>query len=69
MGEIRFSLRVSCEAADRIRALAKERDQTVTGLMREALGVMQTAHEGTRDGRYLGLTRHRENLETVLVLP
>lgn len=65
----RINLRLSTEAAAKIRALADERDQTVVGLIREALGVLQTAHEGTKGGLYLGLTPHRENLQTVLVLP
>lgn len=69
MGETRISLRVSSEAAKRIRVLAKERDQTVVGLVREAVGVLQSAHDGGKEGLYLGLTPHRENLQTVLVLP
>lgn len=67
--ETRISLRVSCETAQKIRALAKARDKSVVGLVREAVGVLQTAHDGTKSGLYLGLTPNRENLQTVLVLP
>lgn len=67
--ELRINLRMSPEAARKIKALAKERDQTFVGLVREAVGVLQTAHDGGKAGLYLGLTPHRENLQTVLVLP
>lgn len=67
--DFRMHLRLPCEAGERIKTLAAERNQTYIGLVREALGVLQTAHDAGKDGRYLGLTPHRENLETVLVLP
>jgi len=69
MHDTRISFRISKSAADEIRALAQEREQTVVGLLRESFGVMQVAHSGAKKGLYLGLTPHRENLETVLVLP
>jgi hypothetical protein len=67
--EGRINLRLPPVTANKVRALAKERNQTLVGLVREAVGVLQTAHQGGKDGLYLGLAKHRENLETVLVSP
>lgn len=67
--DTRINLRLSKQAADRIRVLAGARDQTMVGIVREALGILETAHEGRKAGLYLGLTAIRENLQTVLAIP
>lgn len=68
-GHTRINLRLPDDAAANIKSLARERNQTYIGLVREAVGVLQAAHNAGKEGRYLGLTPIRENLEIVLVLP
>lgn len=68
-GNSRINIRLSCDSVIAIKRLAKERNQTAASLVRDAVGVLQTAHIEGKKGRYLGLTPNRENLETLLVLP
>lgn len=66
---INVSLQVSPATAITIDRLAKERNVPRTGLFLQALGVLQAMHDGSKDGQYVGLTRDREKLDTVLVMP
>ena len=66
---LHIKLDVTHTTAGTIRRLAKERNTTTTGLVLQALGVLHIVHDATKDGYLVGLTQHRENLETVLVLP
>lgn len=65
--QVRFE--VPAAVADVMDRLASERGLTRPALFRQALGVLQTMHDGAKDGYYTGMTRTRENLETLLVAP
>jgi metal-responsive CopG/Arc/MetJ family transcriptional regulator len=54
------------QAVDR---MAEERGLSRPALIREALGLLQVVHQGRHDGRYLGFTSVRANLETIVVTP
>ncbi len=60
-------LRISQTTFDTIERLAAERNLPRTGLVLQAIGLLQVIHDAKKDGRHIGLTPHRENLETVLV--
>ena len=49
--------------------LACERGLSRPALVRQAIGVLQAMHDGAKDGYLTGLSRNRENLDTVLVAP
>lgn len=52
-----------------IKRLARERNTTTTGLVMQALGIIQVAHDSAKEGYYHGLTKDREKLDTVLIAP
>lgn len=63
------TLRVSRATANTIDRLATERNVPRTGLFLQALGILQTMHDGAKDGYLTGLTRDRSKLDTLLVGP
>lgn len=69
--EVRFDvkLHVSPETFDAINRMASERNLPRNGLVLQALGVLQAAHEAAREGYYHGLTKDRANLDIVLISP
>lgn len=60
---------VSRRTASTIKRLAKERNTQRTGLLLQAIGVLQTMHDGAKEGYVTGLTKDRSKLDTVLVAP
>lgn len=66
---VNISLQVSRETADTIKRLARERNTQRPGLVLQALGVLQAAHDGAKQGYTAGLTKDRTKLDTVLVAP
>ena len=61
-------IRLPPDAAQAVRQISEECDLSFIAVTRQAIALMKYAHEAGKDGRHLGLTPHRENLETVLVL-
>lgn len=70
-GNVRLnvSLDVSAETGAAIRRLAKERNLQNTSLVLQALGVLQISHDAAKEGYYLGLSKDRSKLDTVIVSP
>jgi hypothetical protein len=54
------------EAADR---MADEGGTSRKAIMVRALGVLRAAHDGAKQGHYIGLTKNPENLDMLLVAP
>lgn len=52
-----------------LRGLAKSKGTTMSAVIRQALGIMQAMETDSRAGRYVGSTRDRDALETVIVGP
>lgn len=67
--DIRIMLRLPASAGPMLDRICKERKITRGSLVRQALGVFQTFHDGSKDGLYLGLTTDRQALDTVLIMP
>lgn len=65
----RINLRLPPEITEIMTRLAAERGLSHTAVVRQALGVLQAMHDGAKEGCYTGLTKRRENLETLLVTP
>lgn len=51
------------------RRIAKERGMTRSAVMRQALGILQVMDDEAKAGRYVGTSRDREALDTVIVSP
>lgn len=56
-------------AVARVREIAKDRGIRVNDAIRLALGLLDVADRARERGDYLGVSRHRENLETVIITP
>ena len=52
-----------------LRGLAVTKGTTMSSVIRQALGIMQTMEAETRAGLYVGSTPDREALKTVIVAP
>lgn len=64
-----FTLYLTDEAASRVREIAKDRGLRVNDTIRIALGLLDIAERARERGEYIGATRHREYLTTVLTIP
>lgn len=62
-------LLVSRETLETIDRLARERNVARTGLVLQALGVLQLVHDSAKEGYFHGLTKDRGKLDTVLISP
>lgn len=60
---------VSEETAQTLDRLAAERKCSTGDLFLEGVGLLHVIHEASRDGRFIGVSRHRDNLETILISP
>jgi predicted transcriptional regulator len=65
----RLNMRLPIEVRTTVDRIAGERGLTRTAVMRQALGLFQAAHDGAKQGHYIGLTKNPENLDTLLVAP
>ena len=64
-----MSIRLPGHTADYLRQTAAYRGESMNSVIRRALGIMQALDAETQAGRYVGATRDRDTLETVLVAP
>lgn len=65
----RVSVYLPPAAASVARRLAERRQRTLSGIMREALGVLQAIDDATARGEYVGTAKDPEALDTVIVVP
>jgi hypothetical protein len=64
-----FTVYLTDEASNRIREIAKDRGVRVNDAIRIGLGLLDIAERARERGEYIGSTRVREHLSTVLVSP
>lgn len=64
-----IQLNVSHATRETIDRIARERGLPRSGLVLQALGIMHTIHDAAKGGLYVGVTEHRERLDTVLISP
>jgi hypothetical protein len=55
--------------AARVRAIAASRDISVNDVVRMAIGVLDVAEDARLKGHHVGVTKHRERLDIVMVSP
>jgi hypothetical protein len=67
--DIRINLHLPLAAEAVIKRLCEERGVARTTLVRQALGMLQVAHDAAAQGHYVGTTRVREHLDQVIVAP
>ena len=65
----RFSIFLPLPVGTRLREIAGERGLSLSATMRMALGLLDVAERAREEGLYVGTTRDREQLDTVMVLP
>ncbi len=63
----RVSVYLPLAAHEVCNRLAKERGLTKSGVMRQALGILQAAHDAAKEGYHVGIAESRENLRTILI--
>jgi hypothetical protein len=68
-GYTRVHLDLEPVAAAVLDELANEQHIRRTTVIRQALGVYQAMRKATREGKLVGTTDKRENLDVVLVAP
>lgn len=68
-GRRRVDIRLDLEASEltAIDDIAKERKVARNGLVLQALGFLQVAHEANKNGHFVGVSRYRDRLDTVIV--
>lgn len=62
-------LTISSQTLETIDRIAGERNVQRTGLVLQALGLLHVAHDASKKGYHLGLTKDREKLDTELIAP
>lgn len=65
----RINVYLAPAVAARMKQMAETEGVSYAAIMREALGVLQVMRDATRDGLYVGTTRNRAALETLIVAP
>jgi len=66
---VRTNVNLPSPAAEVLDMLCRETRLTRPQVVRQALGVLQAMHERQKQGEYVGSTRNREMLDTVIVTP
>jgi hypothetical protein len=66
---VSLNLRVAPSVAEAVKTLAADLELSKVAVVRRALGILQTVEVERKAGRYVGATRDREALETVIVSP
>jgi hypothetical protein len=66
---VSLNMRVAPPVHDALTKLAADLHLSKTAVVRRALGVLQDIETEKRLGRYVGATRDRECLETVIATP
>lgn len=51
------------------RRIAADRGLSLAAVFRRALGVLDAVEQASAAGQFVGTTRHRENLEQIIVAP
>lgn len=64
---IRLSLQITTEVNDRLETIARETGVTKSDVLRKALGLIELAHRGKKEGKRLGFAKSDEVLETEIV--
>ncbi len=65
--KVRLSLELSRELDQMLQEIAEEGATTKSEVLRRALALVKVAHDAKKEGRYLGLVRDREKLDTEIV--
>lgn len=65
----RVNVYLAPPVAARLKEMAETERQSYSSIMRQALGVLQVMRDANRDGLYVGTSRDREALETLIVAP
>ena len=65
--KVRLNLQVSSELNNALEEMANSSGSTKTDIIRQALALMEFAHNAKRKGKYLGLVSDPEKLDTVVV--
>jgi hypothetical protein len=66
---VRISVYLPAEAEQVARQMARKQGVTRNAVIRRALGLLQAFEDAREAGHYVGTTRVREHLETVIVGP
>ena len=66
---VRLNLRFPAVIAAYVDEVATQRGLDRPAVIRRALGIMQAVDLEQQEGRYVGATRNRECLETVIATP
>lgn len=66
---VSLNMRVAHPVKDAIKMLAQDLGLSHTAVVRRAVGILQAVEEEKRLGRYVGATRDRDALETVIATP
>lgn len=65
----RVNVYLAAPVAARLKEMAAEEGMSYAAIVRQALGVLQVMRAANRTGLYVGTTRDREALETLIVAP
>ena len=65
----RVSFYLPQTVAERVSAIAEDRDISANDVVRMAIGVLDTFERARADGHYVGTARDRESLDTLIVAP
>jgi predicted transcriptional regulator len=64
-----LNIRVSPAIKDATDRMARDLGLSRAAVVRRALGCLEVLEQARRDGAYVGVTRERECLDTVIVVP
>lgn len=62
-------LEMSETMANNLETMCEERYSNPDEMIIQAIGLLHLVHCSTKSGSFVGLTRYRDRLDTVLVLP
>ena len=69
MSSIMVNIRMAPAVRDTLDGLSWSHGLSRSAVIRRALGIMAAVDEAKADGRYVGSTRDRESLETIIIAP
>jgi len=65
--KVRFNLQMSQELSQVIDQIAESAGGNRTDVVRQALALMQIAHNARKEGRHIGLVSDRSKLDTEII--
>ncbi|HQT86502.1 MULTISPECIES: DNA-binding protein [Acidiphilium] len=65
--KVRLNLLVSPELNDRLDTIAASAGATKTDVIRQAIALMEVAHQAKRESKHIGIASDRNKLETEFV--